>query len=248
MISNKKVLHIIHHFHPDLQVLLESVGLNAESDRFYQAQSSVYKHLGLTVSDTSKRPKNLIEIVDNLGNEKIAISLRVLFEETEAFLPAELIVHHTMDGLFIEEWENQYRLLGLEPHFLLLYTPVEWTVEERIQHDITELKANTKLIWQPIALRKFHRKLAKRQQQYLHTWQEYMQGLKEWTEKTESSYSIIKIDDVNLKRKWEDLMKAHNVTVNPEVDLEAIQSRKQVSKYEDPEIQAIHDYFSHILS
>lgn len=243
--SNKKVLHIIHHFHPDLQVLLESVGLHSDSDRFYQAQSSVYKHLGLSKSDLSKRPKNLIEIVDNLGIEKIAISLKVLFEEAEAFLPADLIIHHTMDGLFLEQWENQYRLLGLEPHFILLYTPIEWAVEERIQLDIAKLKANTKLIWQPMALRKFHRRLAKRQQQYLYTWRVYMQRLKDWTEKTSTSFSIMKIDDVNSKLKWEDLMKSYNFTVNPEVDLEAIPSRKQVSKYGDPEIQAIHDYFSH---
>lgn len=243
MVPNNRVLHIIHHFHPDIQVLLDALGLNVEMDRFYQAQSSVYKHLGLSESDASIKPKkNLVEKVDNLGFEKIEISLKVLFEETESLLANLLIVHHPLDGLLIGEWEKQYRLLGLEPHFLLLYTPVEWAVENRVQRDIEALKSNTKLIWQPLVLRKFQKRLAKRQQKYLQTWKDCMQGLIIWTKETSSSYSFIEIEDINSETNWEKFITSYNL--NAIRDFQEIQSRKQVGKYADPEIQTIHEYFS----
>ena len=243
MTSNTKVLHIIHHFHPDLQPVLNAVGLDTDNDRFYQAQSSIYKHLEIVQIPSKKELKsNLNERIRNLGNKKIEVSIKVLFEETESLLPNQLIVHHPLDGLLIGEWEKQYRLLGLEPHFLLLYTPVEWAVENRVQRDIEALKSNTKLIWQPLVLRKFQKRLAKRQQKYLQTWKDCMQGLIIWTKETSSSYSFIEIEDINSETNWEKFITSYNL--NAISDFQEIQSRKQVGKYADPEIQTIHEYFS----
>ena len=243
MTSNTKVLHIIHHFHPDLQPVLNAVGLDTDNDRFYQAQSSIYKHLEIVQIPSKKELKsNLNERIRNLGNKKIEVSIKVLFEETESLLPNQLIVHHPLDGLLIAEWEKQYRLLGLEPHFVLLYTPVEWAVENRVQRDIEALKSNTKLIWQPLVLRKFQKRLAKRQQKYLQTWKDCMQGLIIWTKETSSSYSFIEIEDINSETNWEKFITSYNL--NAISDFQEIQSRKQVGKYADPEIQTIHEYFS----
>lgn len=245
--SNTKVLHILHHFHPDLQAVLSAVGLDSDNDRFYQAQSSIYRHLELEQLPSKKELKSkLNDRIRNLGNEKIEVSIKVLFEETESLLPNQLIVHHPIDGFLIAEWEKQYRLLGLEPHFLLLYTPVEWAVEQRVQNDIEGLKSTTKLIWQLAVLRKFQRTLAKRQQKYLQTWKDCMQGLKIWTQETSSSFSMIKIDDINSETNWENFIKSYNLKARN--DFQIIHSRKYVGKYADPEIQAIHDYFYNVVS